>query len=258
MVNRQGTPIWFELVADDADRAQAFYEKVLGWTVSRPQGGLERDYRIAQAGSDGVAGIMQAEGGMPRGWFFYVGVDDVDRSAEQVKELGGAVHMGPMDIPDVGRFAYVTDPAGAPFYIMRGFSAEDSRAYGDAPGVGCWIELATPDQDAAFAFYGALFGWRKGDIMPMGEMGDYSFVNNDDGMIGAIMNTQPDRPNAGWNFCFQVTDIDEALHRVEAAGGKLRGGPHEVPGGAFVIDITDSEGAVVYFAGSRKEGSASQ
>ena len=28
-----------------------------------------------------------------------------------------------------------------------------------APGTPCWIDLATPDQDAAAEFYGGLFGW---------------------------------------------------------------------------------------------------
>jgi predicted enzyme related to lactoylglutathione lyase len=32
-----------------------------------------------------------------------------------------------------------------------------------APGSFCWMELATPDQQAAKAFYGSLFGWTAQD-----------------------------------------------------------------------------------------------
>src|SRR5690625_7310585 len=72
--------------------------------------------------------------------------------------------MPPLDIPDVGRLAMVTDPQGAVFYVMRGFSNQISLAFAaDKPRVGhcAWNELSTTDPEAAKAFYFREFGWTK-------------------------------------------------------------------------------------------------
>ena len=114
------------------------------------------DYRILTApDGQGVGGLMTLPDGAPMkpGWFCYIGVQDVDRSAEKIKSLGGSVHLGPQDIPGVGRFAMVADPQGMAFYIMRGDSQQDSRAFHvTAPGHCGWNELVTRDHKAALAF----------------------------------------------------------------------------------------------------------
>ena len=118
--------------------------------------------------------------------------------------------MPAMDMEGVGRMALVADPQGVPFYVMRGESDEPSTSFAPMkPGHCSWNELSTPDQDGALAFYTGRFGWEKGDVMPMGEMGGYQFIHHDGGMIGAIMTSPPGRP-AGWNFAFGVPDIDDA------------------------------------------------
>jgi predicted enzyme related to lactoylglutathione lyase len=55
IANTQGTPIWYELITGDANDAERFYGHVLGWRFSRPPGGMERDYRIAE--TDGIRGL---------------------------------------------------------------------------------------------------------------------------------------------------------------------------------------------------------
>src|SRR3546814_15278463 len=85
--------------------------------------------------------------------------------------------MPPWRIEGVGRMALVRDPQGNPFYVMRGASDENSTAFSrDGMGKCNWNELATTDQEGAHAFYAAVFGWTFPDRMPMGEMGDYVFV----------------------------------------------------------------------------------
>ena len=41
------------------------------------------------------------------------------------------------------------------------------------PGVFCWIELSTTDQNAAKSFYSSLFGWARQDF-PMGPNDFYT------------------------------------------------------------------------------------
>ncbi len=264
MTNRDGTPIWYELMTDAPDPAQDFYGAVMGWTFQKPPGGMEHDYRTFTAtDGEGVGGVMRLPKeakGMPPIWAVYFGVADVDAMAAKVKKLGGSVHMPPQDIPGVGRFAYLADPQGAMFYLMRGDSDADSTAFAPMKSGHCsWNELVTSDQTAALDFYSSLFGWKKTGAMPMGPMGDYTFFGKGKvEMIGAMMNAPDTDKPPFWNFAFTVPDIDVAKTAVERGGGTITHGPMELPGdqGDWLIQANDPQGAKVMFTGKRRKGAA--
>src|SRR5689334_11691161 len=120
-----GRFIWYELITPDMAGAKRFYGDVVGWTAEdMPAMPGAEPYAVLSFDGNGVAGIMnlgaamKAEG-MPPNWTGYVCVDDCDAAAAKVKQLGGAVHREPMDIPGVGRFAIVGDPGGAVIAIMK-------------------------------------------------------------------------------------------------------------------------------------------
>jgi predicted enzyme related to lactoylglutathione lyase len=90
----------------------------VGWEVeNRPFG--EMTYTIWKAGGEQVAGGMQMDENfppdLPSHWLIYFAAQSSDDSAAKVSELGGTVAVPPSDIPDMGRFAVVTDPQGAAF-----------------------------------------------------------------------------------------------------------------------------------------------
>ncbi len=260
MANPNGTPIWFELTTNDQDKAQDFYADVVGWKVAASPSTEHGGYRIANApDGQGVAGLMTPPPGMDGvpGWVIYFAANNVDAMADRVKQLGGKVHFGPMDIPQIGRFATVSDPQGVVFQLMKGASPEDSRAFkqmaGDAgDGHATWVELVTPDPEGALAFYSALFGWSKQGSMPMGAMGDYTFFGSSESdRPGAIMSSEATGIQPQWKTYFQVPDIDAAVAKVKAGGGNLLQGPDEIPGGSFSINISDGESHQVGFVGKR-------
>ncbi len=263
MANHHGDFIWYELLTPDADAAQAFYAPMLGWSV-RDAGMGGMDYRIFAGSEADVGGIMQAGDGMPSAWLGYVGVDDVDRMAESVQHGGGAVHVPPTDIPGVGRFAFVADPQGAAFYVMRGASDGESKAFSydkPRPGHCAWNELSTSDPEAAKHFYGQRFGWVKDGEMDMGPMGKYEFLRHAGrapegepmgaGMLGAVMPRMPQMPVSAWTYYFRVPKIDEAVAHITANGGSILHGPNEIPGGDFALNALDPQGVAFALVGSR-------
>ncbi len=259
MSNRQGTPVWYELLTDDPDSALEFYSRVMGWRFDKPARGLaNRDYRTFTAeDGEGVGGVMKTPDGAPLDpiWLVYYGVDNVDVATETLKALGGSVHMEPTDIPDVGRFSFVTDPQGASFYIMRGDSDQDSTAFSQMQSGHCsWNELVTSDQKAALEFYSAMFGWEKSAAMPMGDAGDYTFIQHGDTAIGAMMDAPDCNRRPFWNFAFNVDDIDDAKSAVEEGGGIVRHGPMKLPDdySGWLIQVTDPQGAKIMFTGARR------
>jgi predicted enzyme related to lactoylglutathione lyase len=54
---------------------------------------------------------------MPPNWMIYFKVDDADKTAERIKQLGGQILNGPMDVPGGDRVAQAMDPQGAAFGI---------------------------------------------------------------------------------------------------------------------------------------------
>ncbi|MBP0446062.1 VOC family protein [Roseomonas sp. SSH11] len=256
MGNAHGEFIWYELVTSETGAASAFYGNVLGWAVR--DGGAVPGYSIFATADAEVAGLMSippdaAAAGMPPQWLGYIAAEDVDATAAEVLRAGGGQHVPPTDIPGIGRFALLTDLQGVSFYVMRGAEEGESTAFAPMrPGHCSWNELSTTDQVAALDFYQARFGWEKGDAMPMGEQGEYRFINHRGVVLGAMMTRPPSGPRSRWTFYFAVEDIDTATERTRAGGGTVHYGPAEVPGGAFIIVASDPQGAAFGLVGPRK------
>jgi len=261
MRNLHGDFIWYELMTPDPQGAKVFYDAVIGWTIGAEGRGMPNgsEYReiMAQDGhhSGGVLTLtpeMVAAGARPS-WIGYVGVDDVDAVVAKAREHGARVDMAPMDMEGVGRMAMLADPNGAPFYVMRGFPDQESKAYQMmSPGHVAWNELSTPGPDEARAFYYDLFGWSDGEAMPMGELGTYQMFDRDGKTIGAMMPLIPGAAaQPSWLFYFAVEDIDEAHRAITANGGTVLQEPQEIPGGMFSVNARDPHGATFALVGAR-------
>jgi predicted enzyme related to lactoylglutathione lyase len=247
MPNSHGDFIWYELLTSDAAAAKAFYDPVVGWDIEATANN-PMNYRMIQTPSGRAGGVMVLNDGMRQHgarptWLGYVGVDDVDETIAKAESLGAKTMMPAFDVPGVGRLAMISDPQGIPLYVMRGASDEASDAFSpDKQGHGAWNELSTTDLEAAKRFYPELFGWTLGEVMPMGEMGDYQFIDHGGRTIGAMMKARPGG-HPSWNFCFKTDSVDRGLEAIKAGGGTVNFGPAEVPGGDRVVQAVDPEGA---------------
>lgn len=117
-----GTVVWNELLTPDAGRAQRFYESVFGWAHGSLDMGEMGEYHLFRREDKDVAGMMQMPPeatGRPI-WMPYFGVEDVDAAEAKAVALGACSFVRPQDIPGIGRFAVLADPAGASFALFRG------------------------------------------------------------------------------------------------------------------------------------------
>lgn len=262
--------IWYELMTPDADGATRFYGEVVGWKITgggpaAPDGIDYRHIVRSDGGSNG--GVLQLSkdmilGGARPVWLGYLYVPDVDKAVAAIEAGGGKVLM-PRTTIEVGRFALVTDPQGVPIYVMTpapppGKPDAQSDVYDrTTPQHISWNELYTPDIEGAKAFYSRHFGFEFNDSMPMGPMGDYWFIdvrmsNGGGQTIGAMMQKPPHVPAPGWNYYIHVDDIDIAAQAVKDGGGQVLNGPMEVPGGDWIINGMDPQGAAFSLVGARR------
>ena len=115
-VNEPGALTWNDLTTPDIETAKRFYGEWMGWRIEEiPQA---NGYHAIKNG-DRSNGGMREDANMPPFWCPYFGVDDVEAAIQQVGDLGGQVHGGPVPVPS-GRFAIVADPQGAVFAVLSG------------------------------------------------------------------------------------------------------------------------------------------
>jgi uncharacterized protein len=255
MTGMQCAFVWYELMSTDVAAAKTFYSKVVGWsTQDTPMESMT--YTLLSAGSTQVGGMMPlpqeaCEAGMKPCWVGYVSVEDVDRAAVKLTGLGGKVYRPPADIPNVGRFAVVADGQGAGFNLFTP-SVPGQADTSTAPGHVGWRELHTSDWAKAFSLYAAMFGWSKGDAVDMGPMGTYQLFSIRGQPAGGMFNSPAAKPVGFWLYYFAVDDIEAAAKRVAAGGGSVTQGPMEVPGGSWVVQAQDPQGALFALVGPRK------
>lgn len=255
-----GAFIWYELMTTDADAAGRFYSAVVpGWRLGERMPG-DVDYRGIERSDGGNAGgvlqlddSMRTQGARPT-WLGYINVDDVDDSVRSIEQAGGKALMPAFDVPNVGRIAMVSDPQGAPFYVMTPIppeGTEDKRSdvfSPDAEQRVSWNELSTSDPVAARKFYTGQFGWSADEFMDMGEMGEYRFIERDGTRIGALCGVMPGQAPQ-WRYYIRVPSIAASAEAVRAGGGTVAMGPHEVPGGDHIIIGIDPHGAAFALVG---------
>ncbi len=123
---KHGTYCWTEIASTDLETTKKFYTELFGWKINTSQNdeiGMEyAEYDTGLGHPSGGMYEMKEEmfgGEIPPPHFMnYISVDDVDASAERIKELGGNVIGEPIEIPKTGRMCVVQDPTGATFAII--------------------------------------------------------------------------------------------------------------------------------------------
>ncbi len=262
MAKTHGGWLWYELMATDANAAKAFYEAVVpGWTMSPGTAETGHYGFIANADGGMTGGVISltdamVEHGARPAWVGYLGVNSVDAILPKVEAKGGKVLMQPHDVPMAGRIAMVTDCCGAPFYVMTPTpppGGGESTAFSAEKNMGrCgWNELMAGNADNAVDFYTSLFGWALPEPMDMGPMGKYHFVEHDGVQIGAIMNKMAEMPQPFWSHYFWVPGIGTAEAAIKAHGGQVINGPMEVPGGDWIVQGIDPQGAMFSLVGAQ-------
>ena len=239
---------WYDVMTTDTKAADAFYRRVVGWGVESAGAG-NPDYTLFTVDGQHAAGLMAIpedvrKAGVRPAWTGYIKVDDVDATAARIAKEGGKLHRGPFDIPGVMRIAVVSDPQSAGFIVAKPMPrmAPSTLAAG-TPGTIGWHELYAGEWKSAFAFYEKLFGWTKAEAHDMGPMGIYQLFAAGGEPIGGMMTKPPQVPMPYWGYYINVAAIDAAASRVAAGGGKVVNGPMEVPGGQWVLQAKDPQGA---------------
>jgi predicted enzyme related to lactoylglutathione lyase len=108
---------WCELLTDGWEGAWSFYSDLFEWEKTDAMDmGDKGMYQMFGRGAHPIGGMMNKPDEWPAvSWLFYIRVADIEAAARKVKELGGSVSNGPMEVPGGDMIAQCMDPAGAAF-----------------------------------------------------------------------------------------------------------------------------------------------
>lgn len=120
--NTYGARSWSELQTRNTKAAARFYQDLFGWSARTSKSLMDGRYTLFELDGKEVGGMLELDaswGSMPPNWSIYFGVEDCDGAVATTKRLGGSIVMDPMEIENVGRFAFLGDPQGAIFAVIQ-------------------------------------------------------------------------------------------------------------------------------------------
>jgi predicted enzyme related to lactoylglutathione lyase len=238
---RPGKFVWIDLVTQDVPAAKSFYGDLFGWTFREG----DRYTEILHAGR-AIAGIVPADDAEQGSeWVGNLSVRDVDAAARFVVENGGLVERGPVDAPERGRLALVSDQEGALLLLVRSASGDPPD---QDPAIGNWLwrELWTHDVAAAIAFYSALADYDNEEVELAGL--PYHVLRDEVRPRAGVVEAPPE-VNPLWLPYVRVDDTRRVSDAAAALGARVVM-QHEQS--AILVDPTGAPFAIQVWDGRRR------
>jgi len=210
---RPGMFVWGDLVSQDVAASKAFYGSLFGWTFSD-------DGRYTTVFNQGVpiAGMVVArDANRGTEWVGNLSAADVDRASSTFVQHGGQLERGPVDAPDRGRIALVSDAGGAALLLVRATGGDPPDAH---PVIGGWLwwELWTHDVDGAVDLLVDVAGYQRETVDVRNE--PYRVLGDAKMRRAGIVEAPPEvRPT--WLPYFRVADTAATVDQAVALGARL-------------------------------------
>ena len=246
-----GKWVWYELESSNVEKSKAFFGELLGWQIEAAETAGAK-YALCKAGGKEIASIepVEVKNGKSH-WVPYVSVPDVDAAVKAAEENKGKVVKPAQDVPQIGRYAVVSDPNGAVFALFRSERSDDPDSKGPPQaGVFLWNELLTRHKKAhasSLAFYPAVIGYTTSQM----EMGDakkktsYDMLAYAEKPRAGVNAAKPASMGGQWLPWVAVDDVDAAVVKVKALKGKVAQKPFDIANVGRAAVVTDPTGAPV-------------
>jgi predicted enzyme related to lactoylglutathione lyase len=226
------------VAANDLAASTAFYTQLLR-CQSMPMG-PELTVLLPSSGPAMVLRSKNPEG-FP-GVVPFISVPKVEAALREAVAAGAAIEREPWKVPMVGTLARFRDGSGTTWGLLSALSAAGPphvpMPFGSNPkpaaGTVCSLEMYAADGAAAAEFFAGQFGWGS-----LPTMEQYMAFDPGAGVGGVFQSHTPALPALAYVY---VTDVGEALAKLEASGGRRLGEPMALPGMATFGYFKDPSG----------------
>lgn len=111
--------VWFEIPADNLERAKKFYGTLFGWKIEKFPGVMDYWHIDTGGGDDTPDGGLLARKHPQQPITNYVNVESVIKFAAKVEKLGGKVMKPKTAVPHMGYFAICQDTENNEFALWE-------------------------------------------------------------------------------------------------------------------------------------------
>ena len=232
---------WAELLVNDIDKEAAFYMSLFGWNKqAMPYG--DSEFFVFQIGEVGIGGGMQFNEAMkskqvPQHWNNYILVDDINKTVQAAKALGGTVLNDVTPVLDMGKMATLADPTGATFSLWQALKKNENAMLPKttASNIG-WNELVTQDIEKAGKFYAELFNWTLVTQEGISRDMPYTlFMSGDKPIAGMLAPCKEDTNGPRWDIYFSTDNLDECMNKAKSLGATVCYEPLTIAIGRFTM-----------------------
>lgn len=241
---------WTDFRTTDVEAAKSFYAAVFGWRFEEYVARHGSTYFLACL-ADGLVTIFapyisgQDPADMNGRWNVYFATGDVREFVDGLAHSGGVLESEPAVLDDAGEMVFFSPPGGGntgawhPWRRFRSARSED-------PGAVAWIELLTPEPQAAVAFFQQQFGHEVTEY-PQDDGGTYSTLlanGTEVAGIAAVPAGSEGILDPGWQVYFGVSSVAESVAAAVAAGAAVLLEPDGTEEGGTIATLRDPQGAV--------------
>ncbi len=111
---------WFEIPADDLQRARKFYSELFGWSIEESKASSLKDHLIIKTGNgDAISGSLTKRQRPGQTIVNYIDVSSTDRYIVKIRHLGGKVLVPKTAVPGMGYFVVCEDTEENAFGIWE-------------------------------------------------------------------------------------------------------------------------------------------
>ncbi len=214
---KANNPIYSDLSTYTPQETIPFYENVFGWKFCN-----QGDYYTVFINNFPVIGLYETPDKfkamrMPHFWMTYIQVNNVDKTVENARELGGIIEMTD-EVPLYGKVALIRDPQGAGFTVYEGEGLSTSRAR-NTPNLLVWNELHVSEINKVIPFYKGIFNWKFEDK----GNGTVAVFNHNNEHITNILEIPNELKGKYeyWISSFSVQDLYATKLKIIENGGSL-------------------------------------
>lgn len=110
---------WHELLAEDRNKVFDFYGTLFGWQKADSKTDPEDLYQLFSVAGQTIGGMLTKLPSVPQPcWLYYFNVDDIGAAAQRVRDGGGYILQGPIELPDGCWIVRCADPQGGLFALQ--------------------------------------------------------------------------------------------------------------------------------------------
>jgi predicted enzyme related to lactoylglutathione lyase len=244
-LDNNGRFVWHDLMTTNVEGSLAFYGQLFPeWNIETVPIREHTYYKIHvdEFTFGGLVAMSETENGPRTHWIGYIDVADCDETLARCAQHGGTVIVPSFDVPDIGKFAVLSDPQGA---LFKPFQMQTPNPLAEKPANGHlgWDELHSNDMHASRRFYQSVFGWSAVEKQIPGAGPYTAFRIGEREIAGCLPFPEGIDAPPSWLTYIYADDVEARAEQAEALGAQTYVLPREAPGiGKFSVHA-DPNGA---------------